>query len=413
MSGWRSYAAALGAVAAAGAAAGSANTAAAAEVRVVIAEYSAATGPIFEDLATAFEEKHPDIDIQIEVVPWDNLEQKLLTDIAGGTAPDLSIIGTRWLVGYVEEGVAEPLDAYMSDDFKARFIDTFMAPSVIDGQTYGLPVAASARAMYYNRGLLEEAGIVEPPATWADLEAAAAALAGLGDDISGFGLQGRNIETDAYWYYALWTFGGDILEDGRSGVASDAAIEAATFYKSLIDQGLTQPSPTNYDRQDIERLFKQGQLGLLLSGPWLRGQLAEEAPDLDYGIALIPEGETKATYGVTDSILMFASSEVKEEAWLFLEEAAFSDEGRRRFTLEEGFLPVFKSVAEDPHFADDPQLTAFTDLLPFANFAPTIARWEEMADATSRALQTIYLGDATPEAALSEAAGRIDELLAE
>ena len=390
-----------------------AGAAEAAEVRVVIAEYSAATGPIFEDMAKAFEAGHPDIDIRIEVVPWDNLEQKLLTDIAGGTAPDLSIIGTRWLVGYVEEGVVEPLDDYMSEEFKARFIDTFLAPSVIDGTTYGLPVAASARAMYFNKELLEQAGVAEPPSTWQELEEAATKISGLGDDISGFGLQGRNIETDAYWYYALWTFGGDILENGQSGVASDAAVEAATFYKSLIDQGLTQPEPTNYDRQDIERLFKQGQLGLLLSGPWLRGQLEEEAPDLNYGIALIPEGKAKATYGVTDSIIMFSSSEVKEEAWAFLEEAAFTDEWRRRFTLEEGFLPVFKSVAEDPHFADDPELKAFTDLLPYANFAPTIARWEEMADATSRALQEIYLGDAEPEAALQDAAARIDELLAE
>lgn len=391
----------------------SVGAAEAAEVRVVIAEYSAATGPIFEDMAAAFEESHPDTDIQIEVVPWDNLEQKLLTDIAGGTAPDLSIIGTRWLVGYVEEGVAEPLDSYMSDEFRARFIDTFLAPSVIDESTYGLPVAASARAMYYNQALLDEAGVAEPPANWQALEDAAGKVAGLGDDTSGFGLQGRNIETDAYWYYALWTFGGDILEDGQSGVASPAAIEAATFYKSLIDQGLTQPEPTNYDRQDIERLFKQGSLGMLISGPWLRGQLAEEAPDLDYGIALVPEGTTKATYGVTDSIIMFSSSEVKEEAWAFLEDAVFTDEWRRRFTLEEGFLPVFKSVAEDPHFADDPQLKAFTDLLPYANFAPTIARWEEMADATTRALQEIYLGDAEPEAALGEAASTIDDLLAE
>jgi multiple sugar transport system substrate-binding protein len=384
----------------------------AAEVRVVVAQYSDATGPIFEEMAEAFEADHPDIDIQIEVVPWDNLEQKLLTDIAGGTAPDLSIIGTRWLVGYVEEGIAEPLDDYMSEEFKDRFIEVFLDPSVIDDGTYGLPVAASARALYYNQGLLEQAGVAEPPATWQNLEAAAGKIAEL-DDTSGFGIQGRNIETDAYWYYALWTFGGDILVDGRSGIASDQAVEAATFYKSLIDQGLTQPEPTNYDRQDIERLFKQGQLGMLISGPWLRGQLAEEAPDLDYGIALVPEGTTKATYGVTDSIIMFASSEVKDEAWQFLEEAAFTEEWRRRFTLDEGFLPVFKSVAADPHFADDPQLTAFTDLLPYANFAPTIARWEEMADATSRALQEIYLGDAEPQAALKNAAARVDALIEE
>jgi multiple sugar transport system substrate-binding protein len=401
--------AALGAAAALGA--GLVGAAGAAEVRVVVSEYSAATGPIFEGMAEEFEAKHPDIDIRIEVVSWDTLEQKLTTDIAGGTPPDISIIGTRWLVGYVEEGVAEPLDGYMSDEFRARFIETFLEPSVIDGQVYGLPVAASARAMYYNKDLLEQAGIAEPPATWEELREAAGAIDALGDDVHGFGLQGKEIETDAYWYYALWSFGGDILEDGRSGIASEEAIAAAEFYKGMLDDGLTQPEVTGYNRQDIESLFKRGQLGLLLSGPWLRGQLQDEAPDVDYGIAPIPEHTARATYGVTDSIIMFSSSEVKDEAWMFLEEVAFSDEWRREFTLKEGFLPVFKSVAEDPHFAEDEGLQALTSLLPHARFAPTIARWEEMADATSRALQEIYLGQTPPEAALQEAAARIDGLL--
>jgi multiple sugar transport system substrate-binding protein len=386
---------------------------AATEVRVVVSYYSAETGPIFEAMAEEFEKANPDIDIQIEVVNWDNLEQKLTTDIAGGTAPDVSIIGTRWLAGYAKEGIAEPLDQYLTPELRAKFIDVFLEPQIIDGTLYGLPVAASARAMYYNKQMFEDAGIAEPPATWDGLKEAAAKINALGDDVYGFGVQGKEIETDAYWYYALWTHGGNILEDGKSGIASEAGVQAANLYKSMIDEGLTQPGVTGYNREGLQDLFKQGRLGILLTGPWLRGQMAAEAPDVDYGIAPIPEGTTRATYGVTDSIIMFADSEVKDAAWKFLEEAAFTDQWRREFTLKEGFLPVFKSVAEDPHFANDPQLAAFTELLPYAKFAPIIPTWEEMADATSRALQRVYLGEAPPEQALGEAAERIDQLLAQ
>jgi multiple sugar transport system substrate-binding protein len=389
------------------------GAAAASEVRVVVSYYSAQTGPIFEAMAEDFEKNNPDIDIQIEVVNWDNLEQKLTTDIAGGTAPDISIIGTRWLAGYVKEGIAEPLDQYMTPEFKAKFIDVFMSPSVFDGETYGLPVAASARAMYYNKKMFEDAGIQAPPKTWDELKDAAAKISALGDDVYGFGIQGKEIETDAYWYYAFWTHGGELLVDGKSGIASDAGVQAANLYKSMIDGGLTEPGVTGYNRENLQDLFKQGRLGMILTGPWLRGQLKDEAPDLDYGIAPIPEGTTKATYGVTDSIIMFASSDVKDDAWKFLEEAAFTDKWRREFTLKEGFLPVFRSIAEDPHFADDPQLAAFTAMLPYAKFAPIIPNWEEMADATTRALQQIYLGEAPPEQALGDAAARINELLAE
>jgi multiple sugar transport system substrate-binding protein len=72
---------------------------------------------------------------------------------------------------------------------------------------------------------------------------------------------------------------------------------------------------------------------------------------------------------------------------------------------------VTRAEAENPHFANDPQLKAFTDMLPYARFAPLIPNWEEMADTTSAALQNIYLGRAQPEAALKEAAAKIDLLL--
>ena len=185
----------------------------------------------------------------------------------------------------------------------------------------------------------------------------------LGNDIYGFALQGKEIETDAYWYYSLWTHGGELIEGGKSGVASAGAIEALALYRSLIDQGLTEPDPTGYNRQDIERLFKQGRIGMILTGPWLRGQMKTDAPDLSYGIAPIPAGSTKATYGVTDDLMVFKSSQQKKLAWQ-LTETAFAPKWRIEFTTKEGFLPVTKVEAEQPQFVNDPQLKAFTEMRP-------------------------------------------------
>jgi multiple sugar transport system substrate-binding protein len=381
------------------------------QIRVVIAEYSAATGPFFEEVAADFMAENPDIDVRIEVVAWDPLFQRLTTDIAGGRAPDISIIGTRWLAEFVQEGLAEPIDGYMTDEFRESFIDAFLTPSVIDGQTYGLPVAASARALYYNQDLFDEAGIEGPPTTWDELREAAQRITEE-TDAFGFGLQGADIETDAYWYYALWTFGGDILtEDGRSGINSPEAVEAAEFYLQLIQDGLTQPSPTGYNREDLQdQLFKTGRVGMMITGPWLIAQIADEAPDLNYGVAAIPMKERQATYGVTDTIMMFSTSQAKEEAWRFLE-FAFQPEYRFRFTEGEGMLPVLEAVAEDPHFAEHPRLSAIIDQLPHAQFAPIIPDWERIADMTIRALQQIYLEQLPPQQALDEAAAQIDAIL--
>ncbi len=375
-------------------------------VDFTVAEYSSKTGPYFEKVAAAFEAENPDIDINIEVVPWDTLLQRLTTDIAGGVAPDLSIIGTRWLLDFAEQGIAEPVDGYLTPEFKSTFIDTFMAPSVMDGQIMGLPVAASARAMMINMDLFEEAG-AEPPETWEQFYEAAQKVSALPDSY-GFGMQGKEIETDAYFYYGLWTHGGDILkEDGSSGLDSEAAIAAASLYKQMIDEGLTQPSPTNYNREEVFNLFKQGTIGAIFTFPMLIPQLKAEAPDLDYKIMPFPSAGANATYGVTDTLMMFADSDVKEAAWKFIE-FAYQDEWRSEFDRGEGFLPVTKNVAAEDYYQNDPDVAGFAAGLPYAKFAPTISNWEEIADVTVRAMQRIYLGDATPEEALSEAAEEIN-----
>ncbi|MET0531476.1 MAG: extracellular solute-binding protein, partial [Microvirga sp.] len=169
-------------------------------VRVTVAEYSAKTGPYFEQAAKDFEAANPGIKIQFEVVPWDNLLQKLTTDISANANADLSIIGTRWLVDFVQQNIAEPLDSYMTPEIKGRFIETFLTPSVMNGKTYGLPIAASARAMYYNKDLFAKAGLSEPPKTWAELEDYAKKISAQGNGVYGFGLQGKEVETDVYFY---------------------------------------------------------------------------------------------------------------------------------------------------------------------------------------------------------------------
>ena len=381
-------------------------------VRVTIAEYSKGTGPYFDEAAKAFEAANPGTKIQIEVVPWDNLQQKLTTDISAGANADLSIIGTRWLLDYVSQGVVAPLDSYVTPDFKARFIGTFLSPSIMNGKVYGLPIAASARAMYYNKDVFNKAGYSSAPATWADFKTAAEKIKASGGGVFPFGLQGKEIETDVYFYYAMWSNGGEIVKDGKSGLDSKAAIDAAKLYKSFIDGGLTEPGATSYNREDVQNLFKQGKVATVITAPFLSGQIKKEAPNLNYGVAPIPAGPNgdQGTYGVTDSIVLFANSKVKDEAWRFLD-FIFTTDQRTKFDKVEGFLPVNAEEAKNPMFADDRDLKVFASLLPKARFAPVIPGWEDIAQTTSNAIQKIYLGQGEIEPTLKEAATKVNETL--
>lgn len=383
---------------------------AATTVHFTVAEYSSFTGKYYQDMAAAFEKQNPDIKIEVEVVPWNNLLQRLTTDIAGGSAPDISIVATRWLVDFASTNVAYPLDSYMTPEFKSQFIETFMAPSVIDGKMRGLPVAASARAMMVNLDLFNKAGVT-PPKTWDELYTAAQKISKLPDTF-GLGLQGKEIETDSYYYYALWTFGGDLFtKDGKSGLTTPPAIEAATFYKKLVDDGLTQPSPTNYSREDVFNLFKQGKVGMIFTFPMLIPQVKSEAPNLHYAVLPFPTKAVQATYGVTDTLMLFSSSKVKDAAWKFMK-FSYQPDWRDRFDRGEGLLPVLKANAAEDYYKTNTDIAAFAAGLPYAKFAPTIAHWEEIADTTVQALQKIYLGQEPVEAALKEAAAKIDAIRA-
>ncbi|WP_434361930.1 ABC transporter substrate-binding protein [Parasalinivibrio latis] len=386
------------------------GSAIAGDVRVTYPFYSSYTGEFFKQSADEFMKKNPDINIVLEEVNWDSLQQKLTTDISADQNADIAISATIWLPDFVEAEVVEPLDSYMDSEFKNRFIPAFLEPANIDGKYYGLPIAASARALYYNKSLFDQAGLSDAPKTWGELKEYSEKISKIKDHY-GFGLQGVEIDTDTYWYYALWSFGGDLLTpEGASGVGSDAAIKAANFYKSMIDEGLTQPGVTSYTRENVQDLFKQGRVGMMITGPWLNGQIEKEAPDLNYGVAVVPTEVTTGTAGVTDSIVMFSNSKNKKEAWKFLS-FLFEKKQRENFSINEGMLPVNKEVAQNPHYTENPKMKAFAEVLPSAKFVPLTSAWGEVSEATINALQSIYLGEKTPEDALKEAEKKANSAL--
>ncbi len=173
--------------------------------------------------------------------------------------------------------------------------------------------------------------------------------------------------------------------DGTSGLDTPEALEAANLYKKMIDEGLTQSSPTNYNREEVFNLFKQGNVGMIFTFPMLIPQIKAEAPDLNYKIMPFPEGKSKATYGVTDTLMLFANSDVKEAAWKFIE-FAYKDEWRTKFDSAKASClspRALRPRSTTPRITTSPALPRPAH----AKFAPTIENWEEIADTTVRTLQ--------------------------
>ncbi len=142
-------------------------------------EYSTKTKPFLQRVEEEFEQQYRDIELSVQVVPWDEGMQKIKTLINAGQPPDLVNIATLWLPELVDLDVVEPLDDVLEPEFRAEFIPFTLHGAEYAGQLYGLPIAVSARALYYNKGLFRRAGIEKPPANWNELKAAAKAISEL------------------------------------------------------------------------------------------------------------------------------------------------------------------------------------------------------------------------------------------
>lgn len=383
------------------------------EINFVFMRTSDQTEPYWQEVIRAFEAENPNIKVNLFIFTWDEGRQKIQEMIDQGNPPTLARVATRWIPEYVAAGLLEPVDHYMTPDFRAQFIPLLINEgSQYEGRTFGLPITVSSRAFYYNEDLFKQAGVASPPTNWDELYEAAQTIHKLGPDTYGFGVQGKDLETSTYFYYFLWGNGGEILtEDGtRPAFNGAAGQEAITFITRMINEGLTQPNPTQSSRADLETAFVEGRLGMVITGPWLARRLANEAPDLDYGLSTIPYQTTPTTLAAQDTLILFKQAQNKDAAWKFIE-FLYADQYRLKYVLTEGVLPEKVSVAENAQFKENQAFAFFMEKLPTGRFEPLNVRSGDIASVMAEALQAAYRGEMTPEDALNEAAIQVQRIL--
>jgi len=97
-------------------------------------------------------------------VPWDSLHDKLTTALAGGQPPEISIIGTRWLLEFMGTNSIAPPEQYVSPETIADIKPGAMEAK-IDGKLWAIPDAAGARILAINTSLSDKV-----PQTMEELE---------------------------------------------------------------------------------------------------------------------------------------------------------------------------------------------------------------------------------------------------
>ncbi|HET7278944.1 MAG TPA: extracellular solute-binding protein [Dermatophilaceae bacterium] len=370
------------------------------KIKLVAAEYSKDhTAAFWNQFATKYKAK-TGIDLEVQVVSWDDIDQQTSTMIQNNNAPD--ILNLNVYASYAKDGLLYSSDEVLSPSVKSDLLDAFVKSGTYNGKMYGMPDLSSARAFFYNKTLFQKAGIAAPPKTWSEFEDDAKKINALGSGTVGYALPLGPEE--AQGEFSIWTFnnGGDWKQGGKWTINSDKNVETLTFLKKLaVTDKVTQNNPGKTNRQDAFDLFKSGKAGMVVGFSPLAAALDQDGK-VDYGVAPMPtsDGGTPQTFGVTDYLMAFKKSGNQDAVKAFYD-LYYQKDQVNEFIKEEGFLPVTKSGLQV--FASDPKLKVYLETLPNVHLTPTDdPTWDKVKLAVQQNIGAGVAKDGDPKAVLDQ-----------
>ncbi len=382
-----------------------------ATIRVSVPSYGDSTKPAFERIVADFEKANPDIKVDLEVGSWSSWQQKLQTDFFSGGNADIIYSTRGWVPTYVDGDKLEPLDGYLSKEFLDQFPKSLIEAAKVNGKLYALPSVTSARNLYVNLDLLKKAG-AKVPKTWDELKEAAK-LVSEKTDAAGFGIQGKEVEMEKYFYYILWNQGGSVLDKvvggTKSMLDSPEAIKAAQFYVDMIKNGYTQKNVVSYNREDLQELFKQGKLAMMITHGVLAEQIGSEGHRIDFIQTDVPgmsADKPGVTLGVIDAVHLSKNSKNKEAAVKFLK-FTFAPKYQADWIAKANLLPVTTEAGKAPEFQAK-HLQAMISAVPNARFTFIHPKATKIIDIMKNDLQAMYSGKKSAEEAMKDAAKKIN-----
>ena len=251
-----------------------------------------------EPVISAFEAANPTVKVNYESIPFKDLNSVLQARVgAGDPNPDVYTADQPRIAALVDRSMLLNLSPYV--DKIEGVIQSSVDASTVDGKLYALPISTSSQITYYNKALLDNAGIDHPSInpsermTWEEMRVNGEKSMAAGSD---FGFMWDQINR----YYQLQPLAesagggsGIILEQSEVDVTNDGWIKAMTFYASTFADGL---APRGVQPGQTKDVFANGDIAYFVGGPWWMG-FFNKAENLDYGIAPHPyfEGGEEVT----------------------------------------------------------------------------------------------------------------------
>jgi len=320
---------------------------------------------LWEPLMGRFKEAYPNIETNIELLPWGGRREKMLTAFAAGEAPDIAYVNTDTLSLFGTNDVLMPLGDVIPQGVWDDLTGDLERGLSWEGKRLMFPTLMIGTGHLYNKGLFEEIGwdVEKPPETWDDLRELGAAS----KDAGYFMTSWNTMDWGNCWVTMIWQAGGNVYSEDLTKVLlnTDPAYETLSFEVELFQNEWVPKegavgSPEESSAAAAVNYWIEGKQ--TLSG-WGNATIVQntksQAPDIDFGLVPVWKNKEQVELGGAGCWGIFKSTKAPEaaQAWLLW---MIAPEQQGFYGAVTGFAPPRKSAYA--YWPADPGVKAFMEL---------------------------------------------------
>ncbi|MFG2959837.1 extracellular solute-binding protein [Streptomyces sp. NPDC048291] len=347
---------------------------------------------VLDKVVKPFKAANPKLTVEFTLIPNAEYYTKLQSAIAAGKGPDVAQFFPESQAQFLDPSILRAVPDGLVDP--KSFFGSLWDAGVVGDVAYTVPWYAYTYALVYRSDLAAKAG-VKAPTTWAQMVPFLKALQGAG---AGHGL-GADIGWDVFngqdvAMYA-WQAGGTLLSGGKWTLDTPELVDALTYNASFFTSKVADPSgPTFLDAQPY---FVSGKTAMMITGPWVVGQLDTAAKKEGWtaahvATAPLPAGSSgSVSFSAGGTWGVLADGGNADAAWKFVRYLAKPATQVAQYKAYSS-LPAVVSAWDDQAIKGQPLLDAFLTQLKNTRAFPRVTTWQQVATRLGKEMEAVAKG---------------------
>ncbi len=343
-----------------------------------------------------------DAGVKIQRTAYDTtaLTNQALLSAQEGTSPDVILLDNPAVSTLADTGMLTTTEELGLDTSDVD--ENLLAAGVLDGDAYGIPIGANTLALYYNKEILDAAGVDPSTITdWASLTAALQAVTGAGH--KGITFAGIGTEEGSFQFLPwFWGAGADLTQ-----LDSPEAVEALTLWKDWLDAGYAPNSVIQNSQNTVWEEFLTGTFAFAENGTWQVNSAAEA--DFETGVIQLPAkdgGVAPAPTGGEFIVAPVQKDDSRYDVTRQIVECMTTPEGFVETANTFAYYVPPTSAGQEQLLGEKPELETWVEAVRSAKGRTSDnlgTDYPKISEALWTAVQNALSGAATPQDALSTA----------